>query len=173
MAVSKGRRPALRGVEGGRSRPADDTGLLDDTNKAIIEQLQADGRRSYAAIAQAVGLSEAAVRQRVNRLLDSGVMQIAAVTDPLTLGFRRQAMVGIRTTGDQRRVAEQLAQLREVDYVVLTAGSFDILIEIVCADDEQLLKLLNEQIRAVPGVRDTEAFVYLKLAKQTYTWGTR
>jgi Lrp/AsnC family transcriptional regulator for asnA, asnC and gidA len=82
-------------------------------------------------------------------------------------------MVGIRTTGDQRRVAEQLAQLREVDYVVLTAGSFDILIEIVCADDEQLLKLLNEQIRAVPGVRDTEAFVYLKLAKQTYTWGTR
>ena len=100
-------------------------------------------------------------------------MQIAAVTDPLTVGFRRQAMVGIRTEGDQRIVADQLATLPEVDYVVLTAGTFDILIEIVCADDEQLLRLLNEQIRTVPGVRDTETFVYLKLAKQTYTWGTR
>src|SRR3954451_9386494 len=91
--------------------------LLDDVNRAIVEQLQADGRRSYAAIAQAVGLSEAAVRQRVNRLLESGVMQIAAVTDPLTVGFRRQAMVGIRTEGDQRIVAERLAKLPEVDYV--------------------------------------------------------
>ncbi|MDX6286865.1 MAG: Lrp/AsnC family transcriptional regulator, regulator for asnA, asnC and gidA [Frankiales bacterium] len=177
MAAEKGRRPALRQVDGGRARsagPAGDHGaLLDDTNKAIIVQLQADGRMSYAAIAQAVGLSEAAVRQRVNRLLDSGVMQIAAVTDPLTLGFQRQAMVGIRTEGDQRTVADALAKLPEVDYVVLTAGTFDILIEIVCADDEQLLRLLNEQVRAVPGVRETETFVYLKLAKQTYTWGTR
>jgi Lrp/AsnC family transcriptional regulator for asnA, asnC and gidA len=177
MAGTKGRSPALRGVDGGRSRPsvaaADAGALLDETNKAIIEQLQADGRRSYAAIAHAVGLSEAAVRQRVNRLLDSGVMQIAAVTDPLTVGFRRQAMVGIRTEGDQRIVADRLAQLPEVDYVVLTAGSFDILIELVCADDDQLLQLLNEHIRTVPGVRETETFVYLKLAKQTYTWGTR
>jgi Lrp/AsnC family transcriptional regulator for asnA, asnC and gidA len=176
-AADKRRRPALREVDGGRTRtapqPADPGALLDDTNKAIIEQLQVDGRMSYAAIAQAVGLSEAAVRQRVNRLLDSRVMQIAAVTDPLTLGFRRQAMVGIRTEGDQRTVADRLARLPEVDYVVLTAGTFDILIEIVCADDEQLLRLLNEQIRTVPGVRDTETFVYLKLAKQTYTWGAR
>jgi Lrp/AsnC family transcriptional regulator, regulator for asnA, asnC and gidA len=149
------------------------TTLLDDANRAIIEQLQADGRRSYAAIAAAVGLSEAAVRQRVQRLLDSGVMQIVAVTDPLQLGFSRQAMVGVRADGDLSDVADKLAALPEVDYVVVTAGSFDLLVEVVCNDDEHLLSLLNNSIRAVPGVRDSETFVYLKLAKQTYTWGAR
>jgi Lrp/AsnC family transcriptional regulator for asnA, asnC and gidA len=147
--------------------------LLDDVNKAIVEQLQADGRRSYAAIAQAVGLSEAAVRQRVQRLLDAGVMQIVAVTDPLQVGFVRQAMIGVNADGDLREVADKLASLPEVDYVVITAGSFDILLEVVCEDDEHLLALLNDAIRSVPGVRDTETFVYLRLAKQTYTWGTR
>lgn len=147
--------------------------LLDDLNKAIIEQLQEDGRRSYAAMAKAVGLSEAAVRQRVQRLLDAGVMQIVAVTDPLQVGFRRQAMIGINTEGDVRDVASKLGALPEVDYVVITAGSFDILVEVVCEDDEHLLALLNDSIRSVPGVRDTETFVYLRLAKQTYTWGTR
>jgi Lrp/AsnC family transcriptional regulator, regulator for asnA, asnC and gidA len=147
--------------------------LLDEANRAIIEQLQADGRRSYAAIATAVGLSEAAVRQRVQRLLDSGVMQIVAVTDPLQLGFARQAMVGVRADGDLSEVADKLAALPEVDYVVVTAGSFDLLVEIVCNDDEHLLSLLNNSIRSVPGVRDSETFVYLKLAKQTYTWGVR
>jgi Lrp/AsnC family transcriptional regulator for asnA, asnC and gidA len=147
--------------------------LLDEANRAIIEQLQADGRRSYAAIATAVGLSEAAVRQRVQRLLDSGVMQIVAVTDPLQLGFTRQAMVGIRADGDLGDVADKLAALPEVDYVVVTAGSFDLMVEVVCNNDAHLLSLLNNSIRAVPGVRDSETFVYLKLAKQTYTWGTR
>jgi Lrp/AsnC family transcriptional regulator, regulator for asnA, asnC and gidA len=147
--------------------------LLDDLNKAIIEQLQEDGRRSYAAMAKAVGLSEAAVRQRVQRLLDAGVMQIVAVTDPLQIGFRRQAMIGINAEGDVRDVASKLGALPEVDYVVITAGSFDILVEVVCEDDEHLLALLNDSIRSVPGVRDTETFVYLRLAKQTYTWGTR
>jgi Lrp/AsnC family transcriptional regulator, regulator for asnA, asnC and gidA len=147
--------------------------VLDDANRAIIEQLQADGRRSYAAIATAIGLSEAAVRQRVQRLLDSGVMQIVAVTDPMQLGFARQAMVGVRADGDLNDVADKLAALPEVDYVVVTAGSFDLLVEVVCNDDEHLLSLLNNSIRAVPGVRDSETFVYLKLAKQTYTWGAR
>jgi Lrp/AsnC family transcriptional regulator, regulator for asnA, asnC and gidA len=147
--------------------------LLDEANRAIIEQLQADGRRSYAAIATAVGLSEAAVRQRVQRLLDAGVMQIVAVTDPMQLGFARQAMVGVRADGDLAEVADTLAALPEVDYVVVTAGSFDLLVEVVCNNDEHLLSLLNNSIRAVPGVRDSETFVYLKLAKQTYTWGTR
>jgi Lrp/AsnC family transcriptional regulator, regulator for asnA, asnC and gidA len=147
--------------------------LLDEANRAIIAQLQADGRRSYAAIATAIGLSEAAVRQRVQRLLDSGVMQIVAVTDPLQLGFARQAMVGVRADGDLSEVADKLAALPEVDYVVVTAGSFDLLVEIVCNDDEHLLSLLNNSIRSVPGVRDSETFVYLKLAKQTYTWGVR
>ena len=147
--------------------------LLDDINKRIIEQLQQDGRRSYAAIAKAIGLSEAAARQRVQRLLDAGVMQIVAVTDPVQVGFTRQAMLGIRTTGDLRRVADKIAALPEVDYVVVTAGSFDILAEIVCEDDDHLLEMINKRIRTLPGVRSTESFVYLKLRKQTYTWGTR
>ncbi len=146
---------------------------LDDIAKRIIEELQADGRRSYAAIAKTVGLSEAAVRQRIQRLLDAGVMQIVAVTNPLTLGFQRQAMIGVRADGDLREVADRLAALDDVDYVVVTAGSFDILVELVAEDDEHLLRVLNEQIREVPGVRDTETFVYLRLTKQTYSWGTR
>lgn len=146
---------------------------LDDVSKAIIEQLQQDGRRPYAAIAKAVGLSEAAVRQRVQRLLETGVMDIVAVTDPTTLGFLRWAMIGLRVDGDLAVVADRLAAIPEVDYVVITAGSFDILAEVVCEDDEHLLRLLNEQVRALPQVRHTETFVYLRLAKQTYTWGTR
>ena len=146
---------------------------LDETARAIIEILQADGRRSYAAIGKEVGLSEAAVRQRVGRLLEQGVMQIVAVTDPLTVGFKRQAMVGINVDGDIEAVAAELCHLDEVDYVVVTAGSFDIIIELVCADDESLLELLNHRIRAIPAVRSSETFIYLKLAKQTYAWGTR
>jgi Lrp/AsnC family transcriptional regulator for asnA, asnC and gidA len=153
--------------------PTAPSALLDDVGRAIVEQLQQDGRRSYATIAKAVGLSEAAVRQRVQRLLDAGVIQIVAVSDPLQLGFTRQAMIGVRADGDLRTVADKLAALDEVDYVVITAGSFDLLVEVVCGDDEQLLSLLNDSIRSVTGVRDTETFVYLRLVKQTYTWGTR
>lgn len=156
----------------GRGRIPSDP-LLDDVNKAIIEQLQQDGRRSYAAMATAVGLSEAAVRQRVQRLLEAGIMQIVAVTDPLRVGFKRQAMIGLRLSGDTRQVADRLAELPEIDYVVLTAGSFDLVLEIVAEDDEHLLSLLNEHIRALPEVRETETFVYLRLVKQTYTWGVR
>jgi Lrp/AsnC family transcriptional regulator, regulator for asnA, asnC and gidA len=147
--------------------------VLDHVNKDIVEQLQQDGRRSYATLAKAVGLSEPAVRQRVQKLLDAGVMQIVAVTDPLMLGFARQAMIGIRADGDLRAIADQLAALEEIDYVVICTGSFDLLIELVVSDDEQLLDILNDAIRSIPGVRDTEVFVYLKLVKQTYTWGTR
>ena len=147
--------------------------LLDGPNRAIIEALQRDGRQPYGAIAEAVGLSEAAVRRRVQRLRESGIMQIVAVTDPLQLGFTRQAMIGISVEGDVRRVAEKLSALPEVDYVVMCAGSFDILIEIVCEDDERLLHVLNDSVRCIPGVRATETFLYLKLAKQTYSWGTR
>jgi Lrp/AsnC family transcriptional regulator, regulator for asnA, asnC and gidA len=147
--------------------------VLDGVNKKIIEQLQRNGRMSYATLARVVGLSEAAVRQRVQRLLEAGVMQIVAVTDPLTLGFARQVMVGIRVTGDIRPVADALAAIAEVDYVVICAGGYDILAELVCTDDEHLLKLLNDTIRAIPGVTATETFFYLKLAKQTYAWGTQ
>ncbi|MGB4777987.1 Lrp/AsnC family transcriptional regulator [Microbacterium sp.] len=146
---------------------------LDDTSRAIIEHLQTDGRRSYADIGKAVGLSETAVRNRVQRLIDAGVMQIVAVTDPLQLGFARQAMVGIRTTGDSTRIASELTTLPEVTYVVLTAGSFDILAEVVCSSDDELIELLNHRIRAIDGVIATESFVYLRLVRQLYDWGTQ
>jgi Lrp/AsnC family transcriptional regulator for asnA, asnC and gidA len=146
--------------------------VLDDISKRIIEQLQVDGRQSYASIGKAVGLSEAAVRQRVQRLQETGVMQIVAVTDPLTLGFRRQAMIGLKCDGDLEKVADDLAAMEEIDYVVITAGSFDLLLEVVCEDDDHLLEILS-QVRGVPSVRSTETLVYLKLRKQTYTWGTR
>ena len=158
---------------GGRPERRAAPAVVDDVAKRIIEELQQDGRRSYATLAKNIGLSEAAVRQRVQRLIDTGVMQVVAVTDPLQLGFSRQAMVGLRVDGDLIGVADRLAEIEEVDYVVLTAGSFDILLEVVCEDDDHLLRLLSERIRRLPGVRDTETFVYLKLAKQSYSWGTR
>ncbi len=129
--------------------------------------MQQDGRRSAAAIAKVVGLSEAAVRQRMARLLDAGVMQVVAVIDPLTVGFRRQALIGIKAEGDLRRIADKLSGINEVDYVVICAGSFDLLVESVCEDDDHPLMLLNDSIRAIPGVRATETFVYLRLPKQT------
>ena len=149
------------------------TTVLDEVSKAIIEQLQQDGRRPYAAIGKAVGLSEAAVRQRVQRLLDTGVMQIVAVTDPLELGFARQAMIGITVEGALEPVADELAEMDEIDYVVITAGGFDLLAEVVCESDEHLLEVLSNRIRTISGVRSTESFVYLKLRKQTYSWGVR
>jgi Lrp/AsnC family transcriptional regulator for asnA, asnC and gidA len=145
---------------------------LDHLSKRIIEQLQEDGRRSYAAIGKAVGLSEAAVRQRVQRLVDVGIMQIVAVTDPLMLGFSRQTMIGIKCGGDLEQVADRLAAIDEIDYVVITSGSFDLLVEVVCEDDAHLLEILS-RVREVPSVTSTETFVYLKLRKQTYGWGTR
>jgi Lrp/AsnC family transcriptional regulator, regulator for asnA, asnC and gidA len=150
-----------------------DAPSLDDVSKAIIEQLQQDGRRAYAAIGKVVGLSEAAVRQRVQRLLEQGAMQIVAVTDPLELGFHRQAMVGIKAEGQLEGIADALAEMDEIDYVVITAGSFDLLAEVVCESDEHLLEILSSRIRAIPGVKATESFVYLKLRKQTYSWGVR
>lgn len=144
---------------------------LDDVSRAIIEQLQEDGRRPYATIGRAVGLSEAAVRQRVQRLLDAGVMRIVAVTDPPRLGFPRRAMVGVRTSGDLEETADQLSEIAEVDHVVVTAGSFDLLVEVVARDDDHLVDILK-QVRAVPGVSTTETFVYLKPRKQTYSPGT-
>ncbi|MDT0378776.1 Lrp/AsnC family transcriptional regulator [Streptomyces sp. DSM 42041] len=155
------------------SKNANGSPTVDSVSKAIIEQLQEDGRRPYGAIGRAVGLSEAAVRQRVQKLLDQGVMQVVAVTDPLTVGFMRQAMVGITVDGDVEQVADALAEVKEVEYVVVTAGSFDLLVEIVCEDDAHLLEMISKRIRALPGVRSTESFVYLKLRKQTYAWGTR
>ena len=146
---------------------------LDEVSKAIIEQLQQDGRRSYAAIGKVVGLSEAAVRQRVQRLIESGVMQVVAVTDPTELGFSRQAMIGIRASGDLEPLADAIAEMEEVDYVVVVAGSFDLMVEVVAESDEHLLEIVSKRIRSLEPVISTETFVYLKLRKQTYSWGVR
>ncbi len=158
----------------GRPGPNSGSGVvLDEVSKAIIEELQQDGRRSYAAIGKVVGLSEAAVRQRVQRLIEGGVMQVVAVTDPLQLGFACQAMIGIRVRGPLEPIADAIADLDEVDYVVITAGSYDLLVEVVCESDEELLEVLSTKIRALDNVVSTETFMYLRLRKQTYSWGVR
>lgn len=149
------------------------TVVIDDTDKAIIEALQADGRMPYTRLGATVGLSEAAVRQRVQRLTESGVVQIVAVTDPLMLGFNRMAMVGLKVEGDLRTVAADVAAIPDVSYVVIVSGSFDLLMEVVCEDDDHLLAILNDKVRAIPGIRSTETFTYLRLDKQTFAWGTR
>jgi Lrp/AsnC family transcriptional regulator for asnA, asnC and gidA len=148
-------------------------GVLDALDRKIIGLLQRDGRRSYGAIAEEVGLSEAGVRRRVQRLRDSGVMQIVAITDPLQLGYGREALIGIRVHGDVRLVADKVAAIDEANYVVMTAGSFDIIAEVIAEDDNDLVHLLNDSIRSIPGVTEVETFLYLKLAKQTYAWGTK
>jgi Lrp/AsnC family transcriptional regulator for asnA, asnC and gidA len=144
--------------------------VLDDVDRAIIERLQADGRAPYTRLAAAVGLSEAAVRQRVQRLLDAGIMQVVAVTNPLSIGYRRMAMIGVRTEGPSDGIATALQQMTDIDYLVVTAGSFDLMCEVVVSDDADLLDLTN-RIRRVEGVVSTETFIYLALVKQTFTWG--
>lgn len=146
---------------------------LDDVDRSIIEELQVDGRMPYTELSKRVGLSQAATRQRVNRLIDRGAMQVVAVTDPATLGFDYPAMVGVAVDGDVIAVADALSAIEEVSYLVIAAGRFDILAEIVCADADHLLRFVNDEIRALHGVRDVELFNYLRLVKQTYTWGAR
>ncbi len=143
---------------------------LDTIDRAIIERLQVDGRAPYTRLGAAVGLSEAAVRQRVQRLIESGVLQVVGVTNPLSVGRRRMAMIGVRCAGPLDPVAEALREMDDIDYLVVTAGSFDFLCEVVVADDESLRDLGN-RIRSVPGVMTTETFIYLDLVKQTFTWG--
>jgi len=156
------------------ARGADGAEAIDELDKRIIEHLQEDGRRPFTRIAAELGVSEAAVRARTNRLVERGILQIVGVTDPLRVGFHQMAMIGIRCEAPKlMAVAEQVAAFPEVDYVVVTAGTYDILIETVCEDNEALLRFLAERLRAVDGVRETETFVYLRMLKQTYQWGTR
>jgi Lrp/AsnC family transcriptional regulator for asnA, asnC and gidA len=143
---------------------------MDAADAAIIAQLQEDGRRAYGRIGEAVGLSEGAVRQRVARLIADDVIKIVAITDPAALGYRMRATIGINVDGSVEDVAERLEPLPEVDYVVSTAGRFDLLVEVQCPDDARFFDLLNGTIRTLPNVVATETFVYLKLHKQTYPW---
>ena len=145
---------------------------LDDIDKAIIAKLQVDGRMSYAALAPEVGLSEAATRQRVNRLVERGVMNIVAITDPLSLGYGAQAMLGITVNGNSTTIAEKLAQIDELEYVLVTAGRYNVLAEALCTDTSHLLEVIDDKVRAVDGVQNVETLTYLRLVKQTYNWGT-
>ena len=144
---------------------------LDAVDTAVIRALQTDGRVPYSKLGPMVGLSQAAVRLRVQRLIDRGVMQVVAVTDPTMLGLGLQAMVGVRVEGDPRVVADAIAESESVDYVVVTAGRYDVLVEVVAPDAAHLLDLVTDSIRHVPGVVSTEILTYLKLVKQTYAWG--
>jgi Lrp/AsnC family transcriptional regulator for asnA, asnC and gidA len=145
-----------------------------ELDKRIIEHLQQDGRRAFTRIAADLGVSEAAVRARTNRLIERGILQVVGVTDPLKLGFHQQAMIGVRCEANRLlEVAEAVAAFPEVDYLVVTAGSYDILVEVVCEDNDALLHFLADRLRRVDGVRETETFVYLRMVKQTYAWGTR
>jgi Lrp/AsnC family transcriptional regulator for asnA, asnC and gidA len=143
---------------------------LDRVDQSIIEALQKNGRESFRRIAAAIGVSEATVRARYSRLCDENILQVTGVTNPLELGFEAQAMVGIRTTGAPEPVADEIAKWDEAGYVVVTAGQYDILVELVCADRRQLLELTN-RIRSLAGVASTESFLYLALWKQLYDWG--
>src|SRR5580692_2766953 len=146
---------------------------LDAADERIVGVLQEDGRRSYGEIGEAVGLSEAATRQRVNRLRDSGAMRIVAVTDPVALGRGVVATIGVRVSGDTRVVATRLAAVETVEYVVLTAGSFDLIVEVVCTDEAELLTVINDQIRSIDSVRETETFMHLHTEKNVFAWGQR
>jgi Lrp/AsnC family transcriptional regulator for asnA, asnC and gidA len=147
---------------------------VSDLDKRIIEQLQEDGRRPFTQIAADLGVSEAAVRARTGRLIDRGILQVVGVTDPLKLGFQQMAMIGIKVQADRLiEVAEEIAAMPETDYVVVTAGTYDILVECVAADNDALLHFLSDKLRKIQGVRETETFVYLRLMKQSYQWGTR
>ena len=156
----------------GATRPA--RARMDPASKAIIGLLQQDGRRPYAEIGDELGLTKTEVEHRVRRLVDAGVIQITAVTDPLQLGFARQAMLGLTVEGvPAKLVAEQVSEIPEVSYVVLTAGSFDLLVEVIGNSDAHLLELVSASIKPIPGVKAIHTFLYLELQKQTYTWGVR
>jgi Lrp/AsnC family transcriptional regulator for asnA, asnC and gidA len=145
---------------------------LDTTNRRIIESLQRDGRRSFTALARELGISETAVRARVQKLTGAGVIEMVAVTNPLMVGFDVMAMIGVQAGDDLQRIADQVSDWDETSYVVIISGSFDLLVEVVCSDNKHLLRLV-ERLRAVEGVRATETFMYLDLHKQTFAWGTR
>ncbi len=145
---------------------------IDPVDKRIIEALQRDGRCPFTRLARDLGVSEAAVRARVRKLTDAGVIQVVAVTNPLMLGFGTMSIIGVQTDSNLQAIADQVAGWDEVSYLVIAAGSFDLLVEVVCVDNQHLLSI-TRRLREIDGVRSTQTFVYLDLYKQTFHWGTR
>lgn len=147
---------------------------LDDLDKAILKALQLDGRRPYAQIGRELEVPEATVRQRADRLIARGVVQVVGVTDPLAMGFGQPAFIGLQVeTGRLEDVAGRVAAIDEVTYVVLAAGRFDVICEVVCADNEHLLRVLAESFGSIEGIRSTETMVELRFVKESYRWGSR
>jgi Lrp/AsnC family transcriptional regulator for asnA, asnC and gidA len=160
---------AMRSLPTSGRRP-----LLDDLDKAIIKALQLDGRRPYAQIGRELKVPEATVRQRAERLISRGIVQVVGVTDPLAMGFGQPAFIGLHVEADKlEEVADRVAALDEVTYVVVTAGRFDMICEVVCEDNEHLLRVLSEQLAQIEGIRSTETMVELRFVKESYRWGTR
>ena len=143
------------------------SGLLDEHDIAIIAQLRNDGRMAYRAIAEIVGLSEAAVRQRVNRLVNNDICQITAVMDPKALGLNAVASVGMKVNGDLDKIADKISTIKQVEYIILTAGMFDLMAELVCKDYEELLSVLRE-LRSLPEIQTTELNLILETRKLVY-----
>lgn len=143
---------------------------IDDTDRAIIRLLQADGRTSYSQLGREVGLSDAASRQRVNRLTAEGVIDIVAVTDPVKLGLGYQALLGITVSDDIRKIASEVGHHADAVYVVMTAGRFDLIVETVSRDSDAFVEVSNT-IRTMQGVETVEVLPYLGITKQTYDWG--
>jgi Lrp/AsnC family transcriptional regulator for asnA, asnC and gidA len=147
---------------------------FDDLDKRIIKCLQQDGRRPYAQIGRELKVPEATVRQRAERLISRGVVQVVGVTDPLAMGFQQPALIGFKVEpGRLQQIAEQIAALDEVTYLVVTAGRFDLVCEVVCEDNEHLLRVLTDRIADIRGIRSTETLVELQFVKESYQWGAR
>ncbi len=160
---------AMRSIQHPGRRPA-----LDDLDKAIIQCLQLDGRRPYAQIGRQLQIPEATVRQRAERLISRGIVQVVGVTDPLAMGFQQPALIGLKVEpGKLEQIAEEIAKLDEVTYLVVTAGRFNLVCEVVCEDNDHLLRVLTEQFAAIKGIRSTETLVELRFVKESYRWGTR
>ena len=147
---------------------------LDDLDKGIIRCLQLDGRRPYAQIGRELKVPEATVRQRAERLISRGVVQVVGVTDPLAMGFQQPALIGLKVDASKlEQIAEKIAALDEVTYLVVTAGRFDLMCEVVCEDNEHLMRVLTEDLAKIRGIRSTETMVELRFVKESYQWGTR
>ncbi len=145
------------------------SGRLDHIDQHIIEAMRKDGREAFAQIAEKLKVSPGMIRQRYNRLVELGYLKVVAVTNPLMMGMRTMALIGIRTDGRKMlQVAENVAKLNEVVYLVIVSGRYDIMAEVFCKDDEDMLKFLTEKLAKVDGIRETETFMHMKIMKETY-----
>jgi Lrp/AsnC family transcriptional regulator for asnA, asnC and gidA len=143
---------------------------LDKVDHQIIAALREDGRMSFAEIARRLEVSSGMVRERYYRLARSGVLEVAAITNPPALGYRMMTLIGVKVEGSRlQEIARQIATFDEVIYLVLCTGRYDILAEVVCRDNADLLQFLTKRLRAIKGIHDTESFVYLDIVKEVYT----